>query len=183
MKRKGKEVNKLSKDRPRSGGIGRSFYRNQGFSKLGGLEAEKTRAAADALRRAREGVPLNGNLFKPVVTADFPGAPTWLPVNWLLFPDRKFDYCLINLKPGCDWPLHLHGYGEEIYLVISGHGRVTLGDRDYEATQHDVFHIPPGTPHTMVNTSEDQDLCIFAVNAPAVWPELRSEYWAVPIEG
>lgn len=168
----------MAKRQQKARPVGADFYRGHGFSNLGGLEGEKTQAALASFRSTEEGVELKGNLFKPVVTADFPGAPTGLPVNWLLFPDRKFDYCLIRLEPGSDWPFHLHGYGDEIYLVISGHGRVTLGDREYDAVQHDVFHIPPGTRHTMVNTSEDEDFCIFAVNAPAIRPDLRSPYWA-----
>lgn len=163
-------------DRPK----GREFYQGSGFSNVQGRGADAVRSAAAHLQEAKSQVALKGNLFEPVVTADFPGAPTWLPVNWLVFPDRKLDYCLIKMQPGTDWPLHVHGYGEEVYVIIAGEGEVTLGDQTYGATRHDVFHIPAGTPHAMVNRSDSEEFCILAINAPAIAPELRSAYWAAP---
>lgn len=181
-----------SKDRestPRSQGgrnqrpKGKNFYLGKGFADLSGPQAPKVREATEALRKIRSSVSPKGNLFDPVVTAQFPGAPTGLPVNWLLFPDRGFDYCLIHLQPGANWPMHLHGYGQEVYVVIKGKGKVTLEETEYDAAEWDVFHIHAGIPHTMRNTEADSDFCVLAINTPAVSHELRSQYWAVPMDG
>ena len=157
------------------------FYRGEGFSHLTGPDASRVHEVTASRRAVRDRTPLKGNLFSPVVTAEFPGAPAGLPVNWLLFPDRGFDYCLIRMQPGAEWPLHVHGYGEEVYVVISGAGNVTLEDTEYHAEQWDVFHIPAGTRHSMRNSEPNSELCILAINTPPVDHELRSAYWAVPV--
>jgi len=43
--------------------------------------------------------------------------------------------------------LHRHHKAEEIYYVISGRGRMTLGDDLFPIKTGDTVCIPPGTPH------------------------------------
>ena len=168
-------------DEPNATSVRRTFYQGRGFARLTGPEAQQVERARTALRKVQETESLKGNLFKPVVTAEFPGAPADLPINWLAFPDRGFDYCLIRMQPGVNLPLHIHGYGEEVYIVLGGAGFVTVGREEYDAAQWDVFHIPAGTPHGMRNPGTEGELLILAINSPPVAPELRSDYWAVPV--
>ncbi len=48
--------------------------------------------------------------------------------------------------------LHTHGTSEELYHIISGNGRMRLGDETFEVTEGDTVCIPPGTPHRIENT-------------------------------
>lgn len=159
------------------------FYQGRGFSSLSGPGAGAVLDTEARMEMASKAVGLKGNLFEPVVTADFPNAPTFLPVNWLALPNHLFDYCMINMEPGSEWPVHVHGYGEEVYVVIDGEGHVVLGEQTYMAGQYDVFHIPAGVPHGMRSASDGGPFRILAINAPAVPRHLRSSYWAVHSAG
>lgn len=43
--------------------------------------------------------------------------------------------------------LHRHRSSDEIYHILSGSGRVRLGEERYPVTVGDTIHIPAGTPH------------------------------------
>ena len=49
--------------------------------------------------------------------------------------------------PGQRTLLHRHRATEEIYHVIEGMGRMTLGNERFEIAVGDSVLIPPGTPH------------------------------------
>jgi len=49
--------------------------------------------------------------------------------------------------------LHRHHKTEEIYYVISGRGRMTLGDDLFPIKTGDTVCIPPGTPHRVEATA------------------------------
>jgi quercetin dioxygenase-like cupin family protein len=157
------------------------FYVGHGFDELTGAEADLTREFDETVHSVRERMSVAGNLYEPRLAADFPGTRCHLPINWLLMPDRKFDYVLLRASPGESFPLHVHGYGDEIYLVLAGRGTVFLEDQSHEAGPNDIFHIAPGVPHGFEAASDtDETFDIFVVNAPAVPARLRSRYWAVP---
>lgn len=158
------------------------FYEGRGFSKLSGPGASDVEDYWSEQEHLHSRMfSAVGNLFRPVVTAEFEGAPTDLPVNWLLLPDRGMDYCLINIQPGYGFPEHVHGYGTEFYLVVSGSGCVRLGGKLHDAGTHDVFHISPGMPHEVFNPVDSTEpFRVFAVNSPAIRHTLRSSYWSHP---
>lgn len=156
------------------------FYTERGFSRLVGPGAEDVVSFWQEQASVRDRIvrPV-GNLFEPVVTAEFVGAPCDLPINWLVLPERGMDYCLISIEPGFGFPEHVHGYGNELYLVVEGRGKVRLDGVLYDASRHDVFHIGPGVPHEVFNPKESTGpLRVFAVNTPAVRHDLRSTYWS-----
>lgn len=51
--------------------------------------------------------------------------------------------------------LHRHGISEELYHITAGHGRMTLGDNQFEVGPGDTVCIPPGTPHCIENTGAE----------------------------
>ena len=157
-----------------------SFYLGHGWDNLSGRDSEQTRALTETLAARKDWVPLVGNLNDERLVATFPGTRCLLPINWLAMPERKFEYVLIRTEPGQSFPEHVHGYGDEIYLVLSGEGTVFLNGEAHEARPFDIFHIPPGTPHGFtVSPDAETTFDLFVVNAPGVVAELRSRYWAV----
>lgn len=161
------------------GAAGEEFYQGHGFDRLAGPEAANVYEFEHSVSTLRKGASLRGNLYQERVRADFPGTDCLLPINFLVMPERQFDYVLLRQKPGQRFPLHTHGYGEEVYLVISGRGIVIIGDERLKAGPHDIFHIPAGVPHGFeVPAEETETFDLFVVNAPAVPRRNRSRYWA-----
>ncbi len=164
-----------------------AFYRGHGWDNVTGPDAERARELMDGLHARKQWLSLVGNLYQERLVAEFPGTRCLLPINWLAIPERKFDYVLIRTEPGHSFPEHVHGYGDEIYLVVGGSGTVFLNGKAHEARASDIFHIPPGTAHGYTASADsDTTFDLFVVNAPGVAAELRSRYWAtepIPEEG
>lgn len=84
----------------------------------------------------------------------------------------------VCVPPGkAAWPLHAHLANEEFYLILSGRGRYTLGDREHEVGPGDCLGAPagPGHAHRLFNCgSEDLEyLVVSTMNEPDVtlYPE------------
>jgi len=59
------------------------------------------------------------------------------------------------VRPGEATRLHCHHKTEELYHVTNGHGRMTLGDREFDVSTGDTVCIPPGTAHSIRNTGHE----------------------------
>ncbi len=70
-----------------------------------------------------------------------------------------------TVSPGCSTRMHKHHASEELYHVLSGSGRMTLGDQIFSVTSGDTLCIAPGTAHRVENT-ENQDLVILCCCTP-----------------
>ena len=114
-----------------------------------------------------------GNLFKPAFTYNFPGYPRHHPINLAAFPQRTVDFDMHSIEPGYGFPIHLHDYADENYLVIGGKGKIVIEDEIYDAEIHDVFYIPPGKWHCAFNPVENTEVFhLFILQAPRVSDEL-----------
>jgi len=60
-----------------------------------------------------------------------------------------------TLPPGAATESHLHRVTEEIYFVLRGVGRMTLGTERRAAGPGDGILIPSGTPHTIENVGQE----------------------------
>ena len=58
---------------------------------------------------------------------------------------------LVVVPPESTIGNHQHRSDEEIYVVIEGHGRMTLGDRVVKVAPGDVVVNPPGGTHALQN--------------------------------
>ncbi|HEX9925347.1 MAG TPA: cupin domain-containing protein [Anaerolineae bacterium] len=56
---------------------------------------------------------------------------------------------IVVLAPGEAPPLHRHDDTEQIFYILSGHGRLEIGDdgTEYPVNPGDVIRIPPSTWH------------------------------------
>lgn len=57
-----------------------------------------------------------------------------------------------TLKAGKATLLHRHNKSEEVCYIISGNGRVTLGEDWHQVKAGDTIQIPPGTAHKVQAT-------------------------------
>jgi mannose-6-phosphate isomerase-like protein (cupin superfamily) len=70
------------------------------------------------------------------------------------------------LPPGSAVGRHHHRVTEEIYYIVEGEGRMTVGDESREVGAGDAVFIPRGNSHTITNTGES-DMKIILVCGPA----------------
>ncbi|WP_030327146.1 cupin domain-containing protein [Streptomyces sp. NRRL B-3229] len=69
-------------------------------------------------------------------------------------------------------PQHRHAQHDEGFYVLSGTVRFTVGDDDYDATPGTLVMVPPGTPHTFANLTDQP-----AVMLSTFTPDLYVQYF------
>lgn len=135
--------------------------------------AAATGPVMEKLRELERLGSYKGNLFKPAFSYNFPGYPRHHPINLAAFPQRHVDYDMHSIEPGYGFPIHLHDYADENYLVIGGSGKVIVENDVYDAEKHDVFYIPPGKWHCAFNPATNTEVFhLFIFQAPRVSDEL-----------
>ncbi|WP_329402788.1 cupin domain-containing protein [Streptomyces virginiae] len=67
---------------------------------------------------------------------------------------------------------HRHGLHNEGFYVLSGTVRSTVGDEDHDATTGTLVMVPPGTPHTFANLTDEP-----AVLLSTFTPDLYVQYF------
>ncbi|MET9173427.1 MULTISPECIES: cupin domain-containing protein [Streptomyces] len=69
-------------------------------------------------------------------------------------------------------PQHRHARHDEGFYVLSGTVRFTVGDEDYDAVTGTLVMVPPGTPHTFANLTDQP-----AVMLSTFTPDLYVQYF------
>lgn len=91
-------------------------------------------------------------LIKPYVTKD--GST----IRELMHPDvhgnvnQSLAEAIVPI--GGKTTLHIHGKSEEIYYITEGTGTMILGKDRFDVAAGDTVFIPPGTPHSTINTGD-----------------------------
>ena len=89
--------------------------------------------------------------------------------NALVFDAADFDTPLkfiryVEMEPESSIGVHPHGENEEVYLVLSGNGGVTVNDETQSVKPGDVILNKPGWRHGLENTSQESlKLFVFEV--------------------
>jgi mannose-6-phosphate isomerase-like protein (cupin superfamily) len=60
-----------------------------------------------------------------------------------------------RLPPGGQTAPHYHPQTEEIYYILEGTGRMTIGDESRDVGPGDAIAIPPRAVHTITTTSDE----------------------------
>ncbi|MFD6028601.1 cupin domain-containing protein [Streptomyces griseoluteus] len=69
-------------------------------------------------------------------------------------------------------PQHRHAQHDEGFYILSGTVRFTVGNDDYDATAGTLVMVPPGTPHTFANVTDQP-----AVMLSTFTPDLYVQYF------
>ncbi|MEV8127767.1 cupin domain-containing protein [Streptomyces sp. NPDC085944] len=69
-------------------------------------------------------------------------------------------------------PQHRHAQHDEGFYVLSGTVRFTVGNDDYDASAGTLVMVPPGTPHTFANPTDQP-----AVMLSTFTPDLYVQYF------
>lgn len=65
---------------------------------------------------------------------------------------REQSLAEARIPPGGSTIAHHHVKTEEIYYILEGAGRMTVGDESRNVGPGDAVAIPPGVPHQLTNT-------------------------------
>jgi quercetin dioxygenase-like cupin family protein len=69
-------------------------------------------------------------------------------------PQQDVLMGVLELAPGATYPGHAHP-SPEIYYVMSGRARWTVGGETFDAVPGTAVYTPPNTLHRMVNTGDE----------------------------
>lgn len=70
-----------------------------------------------------------------------------------------------KVDPGNSSNLHSHEDMEEIFYVVSGHGRIRVGEEGEAVEPGNCIYLPIGSPHELINTG-DETLKVVAAASP-----------------
>ena len=71
-----------------------------------------------------------------------------------------------TVAPLASTDAHYHPVAEEIYLFVSGAGRMVLGGEESPVRAGDCVVIPPGTEHQLVNDDAREPLVLLCCCSP-----------------
>jgi len=96
-------------------------------------------------------------------------------INWLQTPEtiggKYSSVCTVVYEPHARAkPAHSHLYGEETIYVISGKGKVKVGDEEYEIQPESLVLFPQGVLHMVYNTSDEplKLICFYGPDQKAI---------------
>jgi len=82
------------------------------------------------------------------------------------FTSRNLAITWVDCPPGSSQPKHQHDVQEQIYVIIRGRGLMTVGDEVQELTEGTLVFVPPATPHTIRNASNEPMSYVSATSPP-----------------
>lgn len=103
-------------------------------------------------------------------------------VRWLMNSDNSASKyaaaCSVVYEPGKRAvPAHSHPNGEEVVYVVSGTGKVLIGDEIADIKPGSIFLFPQGVPHAMYNTGDEElkGICFYSPSPEATTYEFHED--------
>lgn len=85
----------------------------------------------------------------------------------VLYTGEHMQLVLMSLKPSEDIGMEVHTENDQFFRFEKGHGKVIIGETEYEVEDGDAIVIPSGTQHNIINTSSTEDLKMYTIYSPA----------------
>jgi mannose-6-phosphate isomerase-like protein (cupin superfamily) len=70
-------------------------------------------------------------------------------------PDTELTVTWVEVEQGSEQVTHSH-QPEQVYVVVSGEGRMRVGGSQRDVSAGDCVHIPSNAEHGIENTGEDK---------------------------
>jgi mannose-6-phosphate isomerase-like protein (cupin superfamily) len=80
---------------------------------------------------------------------------------------RNMSVTWLEVPGDTDQELHSHEEAEQVYIVVSGSGTMTVAGDKQEIGEGDLVLVPPATDHSIAN-GNSPDLCCVSVQSPPV---------------
>jgi mannose-6-phosphate isomerase-like protein (cupin superfamily) len=82
---------------------------------------------------------------------------------------RKVSFAKLIIEPFKESKKHHHKVMEEVYYLLRGTARVTIGDDAHDVREGHAVFLPPNVDHQIRNTG-DQELIFVCANGPPFDP-------------
>lgn len=93
---------------------------------------------------------------------------TWF--RHVVHTGRFSQLVLMAIPAGEELGDELHDSADQIYFVVEGEGDAIVAGKARQANRNDVVAVRAGVRHNFRNTGRE-DLKLFAISAPAAYPE------------
>jgi mannose-6-phosphate isomerase-like protein (cupin superfamily) len=90
----------------------------------------------------------------------------------VLFTSEIMQLVVMSIKPNDDIGLETHD-GSQFIRIEAGKGKAIIGSREFPIKDGSAFVIPKGSKHNVINTSNKEDLKLYAVYSPPEHDEYR----------
>jgi len=88
---------------------------------------------------------------------------------------RNLTVTWLDIQPGGEQRSHSHADSEQVYVIVSGAGKMTVAGDVEQVGQGDLIFIPPATDHSIVNEGSEPLVIISAASPPVSMEELYEE--------
>lgn len=85
----------------------------------------------------------------------------------VLYTGPHSQLVLMSLLPGEEIGMEIHKDNDQFFRFEKGEGRVSVDGNEYEVHDGDVFMVPAGGEHNVVNFSETEALKLYTIYSPA----------------
>lgn len=83
----------------------------------------------------------------------------------VLFTTDKTQLVLMSLKPGEEIGMETHN-GDQFFRFEKGEGKVIMNEKEVKVSDGSSATVREGTKHNVVNTSDTEDLKLYAIYSP-----------------
>lgn len=102
---------------------------------------------------------------KPFIAKD--GAPIFELFRNAGLKIKNMSFATGTLRPKLKATPHFHKNSEEIYYILSGHGKARVNDSIEKIKQGEAVYVPAKAIHALENTNPVKPMKVLAVSSPA----------------
>ncbi len=89
----------------------------------------------------------------------------------VLFTAKNLQLVVMSLLPGEEIGIEVHNDVDQFFRVEEGEGEVVMNGTAQKLKDGDVFIVPLGTEHNVINTSMKAPLKIYTIYSPPNHPD------------
>jgi mannose-6-phosphate isomerase-like protein (cupin superfamily) len=91
---------------------------------------------------------------------------------------RNLAVTWVDVPPGAEQRAHSHADSEQVYVIVSGSGRMRVAGDTEQVSAGDLVFIPPGAEHGITNDGADDLVYVAAASPPVSMAELYDDQLA-----
>jgi mannose-6-phosphate isomerase-like protein (cupin superfamily) len=91
---------------------------------------------------------------------------------------RQMSVTWLEIPAGVEQTLHSHEEAEQVYVVVSGSGRMSVAGDTQEVGAGDLVLVPPATDHAIENPGSEALACVSVQSPPVAVDELYGRQMA-----